>query len=198
MHKTKLLLPAILLLLILSSLASLLLSKSPFNPAQTNLPDGFFQQLHYREYNSQGQLHLQFTTPQLTHFAANNSSNMQAPRMLLIDTKQIPWHISAKRAQAWHGKNTIHLQQHVRFYHPQTSSSPRTKITTSSAYLYPQRSYAISKQYVTMQRPGSVLHGKGVHANLGHGVITLLHQTHGTYRPNTTSTQTTSNRKTTS
>jgi LPS export ABC transporter protein LptC len=181
MHKNIRLLFIILLVFAIASTATLFFTQHHAVVNQRNRPASFFKQLDYRKYNNDGSLHLSFTTSKMYHFLQGNSSHIVKPNILLLDANQVPWHIKAESAHSWHGQQVIILQHNVVFYHPRHKSNPETTIKTSQAYLYPQSNYASSKQNVMLKRPGVIMYGKGLRANLKHGLITLVKQTHGSF-----------------
>lgn len=164
---------------ILNSLQS---AKQPSN--SNHLPDAYMEQVNYQEFNSEGRLHAQLTTPRLTHYPDNDTTLFLKPNMRLITKKNIHWHVTALHGQSDKGSEKVLLWDNVVIHQPKQPDNPETTIKTSQLTVYPDKQTAETKQAVRIMRPGSITTAVGMTANFKTGVFKLLSQSKGHYEPN--------------
>jgi lipopolysaccharide export system protein LptC len=147
--------------------------------------DAFMLKANYYEYDTQGQLSSHMFSPKVTHQQYMNTTQYENPEVTIYSNKSITWIITADHGKSIHGVKKVLVWGHVKFVQPElTGREPTTTIiTTSSATLYPQKSFAETKQRVTITRPNAKITGKGLTADFKTGIFKLLSESRGSYAP---------------
>jgi lipopolysaccharide export system protein LptC len=173
-------------LLIAAAISIFLMLLSDHSNKKASAPIGmnsFMMQPEYQQFNNKGQLHSRLEADQMKHLRPHNISLFTKPRILIYTDDRIPWHITSHYGKSLNGNKTIYLYDHVILHQPPQPHHPETTITTSFLTIYPKRALATTDRKVTITRPGSIIHGKGIEANLKTGSIKLLAQSRGIYAP---------------
>lgn len=170
---------------IILSVTLLLYFKNPLqqNKQSNNSFDSYMINVSYTEYNTLGQIHNHLFAPTMWHYPKKDSTFIEQPQFLLYTTQRIPWYMSANYGESINNNKLIHLWSHVKLHQPQMPNNPETTIKTQAMTFYSKTSLAKSKEPITIIRPGSIIHGKGVRADLNHGKYMLLSHTNGIYEP---------------
>ena len=140
----------------------------------------------YKDYNEQGQLHSELRANQMKHYVRRDTSLFTQPKILIYTDERIPWHITSHYGRSQNGTQKVFLYEKVTLHQPQQPDHPETTIKTSELTVYPDRSFAETDKKVQITRPGTVIHGQGIEANLKTGVVKLLTKSRGIYEPDQT------------
>ncbi len=144
--------------------------------------DAFVDELHQIQFNKLGLLSNVFMTPNIKHFSQDAHSLIQHPHIILHNDKGM-WDITADTATT-NGDNTeVHLIGHVVMSQSATPTTASTVIKTNYATIFPKRSYAMTKEYVTITRGNTLISGIGATADMKQGIVKLLSHTRGHYAP---------------
>ena len=144
--------------------------------------DAFVDQLHQTQFSKLGTRDNVFISSNIKHFALSGHSLIAHPHIIMHNKKGI-WDVTADTANTLDNNNEIRLSGHVKIIQPATQAAPKTVITTNHATVYPKRSYATTKDYVTIHRANTMIAGQGATADMKQGVIKLLAHTRGHYVP---------------
>jgi LPS export ABC transporter protein LptC len=144
--------------------------------------DAFVNNLHQTQYDKTGARNSVFNSPNIKHYVADGHSLVLHPHIIMHNKKGI-WNVTADTATTTNGNNIIYLKGHVVITQPATKISPETVIKTDRATVYPKRSYAVTKDYVTIHRATTMIAGQGATADMKQGIIKLLSHTRGHYAP---------------
>jgi LPS export ABC transporter protein LptC len=144
--------------------------------------DAFVEHLHQTQFDKTGARNSVFSAPSIKHYAKDAHSLVLNPHIVMHNKKGI-WNVTADTATTSPDNSKIYLKGHVVITQPATSTSPKTIIKTNYATVYPKRSYATTKAYVTINRATTMLAGQGATADMKQGVIKLLSHTRGHYVP---------------
>lgn len=144
--------------------------------------DAFVDQLHQTQFNKLGKRDSVFISPNIKHLALSGHSLITHPHIIMHNKKGV-WDVTADHAHTLDNNDEIRLTGHVKIIQPATKTAPQTVITTHSATVYPKRSYATTKDYVTISRANTMIAGQGATADMKQGVIKLLAHTRGHYVP---------------
>lgn len=136
------------------------------------------------EFNPNGSIKSKMTAPKATHTPFQNVTLITKPQLVVYSDKRIPWHVQADHGRMKQGSKVAYLWGHVLIHQDQSADSPATTITTSALTFYPDRSFATTRRFTTISRPGFKLKAKGMTVNFKSGVLTTHSQTQGTYIPN--------------
>lgn len=137
----------------------------------------------YQDFDQQGQLHSKMQANQMKHYVRHDMSLFTNPDILIYTDDRIPWYITSDHGKSQNGTTKVLLYGNVVLHQPQRPDHPETTINTTELTVYPKRSFAETDKPVQIKRPGTVIHGKGIKANLKTGVIRLLTQSRGVYEP---------------
>lgn len=156
-------------------------SKTP--PEPKNTIDTFVNRASYVSYNKLGQLNTSLTAAKAIHIKNEKTTYFSQPNMLTYTEDRVPWHIKANHAKSDDDMHQVFLSGHVIIHQLDQHNSPETTIKTTELTVFPQQSIAKSQAYAFIYREGSVMHGKGLFANLKTGKYELLSQSEGIYIP---------------
>lgn len=178
-----------LILLIGASLSIFLMVFREHKADDVKAPGGvnaFMINPTYRDFNKNGTLHSQLSANLMEHYVRHDISVFTKPVILIYTDERIPWHITAEHGKSQNGTKEVLLYNNVILHQPQQPSHPETTINTSELTVYPPRSFAETNKKVKITRPGTVIHGKGIEADLKTGIVKLLTRSRGTYEPDKT------------
>lgn len=175
-----------IILLIGAGLSIFLMLIREHKTAEMEQPGGvnaFMIKPTYKAYDKEGQLHSQIDAFQMKHYVRNDTSTFNDPKILIYTDDRIPWHITSKHGKSQNGTKKLFLYDDVVLHQPQQPNHPEITINTSELTIYPARSFAETNKNVQIKRPGTVIHGKGIEANLKKGIVKLLTESRGVYEP---------------
>lgn len=144
--------------------------------------DAFVDQLHQTQFSKLGKQDSIFISPNIKHYTSSGHSQITHPHIIMHNKNGI-WDVTSDYATALANNDEIQLNGHVKIIQPATKTTAQTVITTTHATVYPKRSYAMTKDYVTIQRGNTMIAGQGATADMKQGVIKLLAHTRGHYVP---------------
>ncbi len=170
---------------VILSIVIVMLSNFGFNQPQQkkHVLDAYMNNVNYIEYNNQGKISSRMHFATMQHYAKINTFHFDKPSLVTYTQKNVPWHITADHGSGQPNKDTVHLWGHVLLQQPNKHSHPGTTITTSQLTYHPKTSIATTQQQVTIIKPGTVVKGKGMQANLKTGTLTLLSHSREFYNP---------------
>ncbi len=143
--------------------------------------DSFMTNVHGIKLDKLGNPHSELYSPNMKHYLKNDTTIAVKPKFIFYSKDGPPWHVKADHGKATNGDKLIYLWGNVYMRQLPGPGSHDATITTTSATLYPDRSYAETDQPVTVRQPGSIMHGVGMQANLKKGTIKILSKTKGMY-----------------
>ncbi len=176
-----------LFLIIAASLSTLFMLRStqhespPPTQQLNQRPDAFMVNVDYSEYDDQGNLHSHLLTPKVIHYPNQNSAVFAQPNFMIYTSERVPWYITAEHGTSRDGINSVFLRDDVHIHQPAEPDNPETTILTTTATIHPPQSTATTDDPVTIVRPGSLVKGTGMEANLKTGVIKLFSHSQGFY-----------------
>lgn len=146
--------------------------------------DSFMTQTNGIKLDKFGKPYDQLRSPLIRHYAQKDRMTAQTPYFVFHKNHSPAWYVSADHGEGLQGNKIILLTGHVKIWQPPGPGSKNTTFLTSKAYLFPDKSLATTNQPITIEQPGSVLHGVGLNADLKKGKIDILSQTEGMYGKN--------------
>ncbi len=149
----------------------------------TTILDGYMTEAHYTQYDNQGQVHMTMYTPQVSHYSKDNTSYFDKPEVLAYSQQRVPWTIQSLHGKSIHDGEQVDLWGDVKIHQIPQPHSPETTITTTAMTIYPHRSYAETKQAVTIARPDMQIDAIGMQADFKAGIFKLLSTVRGIYEP---------------
>ncbi len=155
---------------------------TPTNVTNKQQYDSFAHNIQQTHFTETGSVDHVFVAPAAKHYAQQDYVLINQPHVVMHN-KDGDWIASADSGKSIDNNSELHLEGHVHITQPATARTPATEMTTTSAIIFPKRSYAQTDAMVVIQRGGTEIEGKGAIANMKTGMIKLLSQTRGHYVP---------------
>lgn len=144
-------------------------------------PDSYMIDFKVTQTNKTGQLENIFFADKAFNYTQQSKTTFNAPFIIHYVPNAPPWHITAKHGLALDNGDTIILTDHVKAKQLPGPNSRNATLTTSKLTYYPKKALAITHQPVVIEQPGSIIHSKGLQADLNKNVIKLISNVHGQY-----------------
>ncbi len=157
--------------------------KQPTQKTSASAPDSFMRNFQYQSHSADGIVNSILTSIEAVHFPKDDLTKFAKPKLTYFTKDRQTWVVTSDKGRSINGDDKIFLSQNVLIHQPQTAISPDTKIYTQHLTVYPGTDIAITNDPVLIKRPGTVIHGIGMTANLKTGQYKLLHQARGIYDP---------------
>lgn len=153
-------------------------------------PQYYMKSVETREYNLDGQLRYQLTTPQVTHFqlqldapSAEDYTHIEQPVMLFLDVDGgAPWQVTANTGRSESNGHLIRLLDNV-LIQQQTHSNGLVRITTTELNLHTNTQFAQTDKAVNMRSAKGQMDAIGMEADLAKSWLTLKSQVKAAYEP---------------
>lgn len=152
-----------------------------FIKSSSATPDSYMVDLKVTQINKTGQLENSLFAIKAFNYTQQNKSTFDDPFIIHYVPNAPPWHITAKHGQALENGDIIILTDHVKAQQLPGPNSHNATLTTSKLTYYPKKALAITHQPVVIEQPGSIIHSKGLRADLNKNVIKLMSDVHGQY-----------------
>ncbi|NKB47381.1 MAG: LPS export ABC transporter periplasmic protein LptC [Legionellales bacterium] len=144
-------------------------------------PDSIIEQMHVTEFSEQGKpMHI-LITPRLTHYSKIDRSDLQHPKVTILQKDQAPWEIQALSGQTDYGIAQITLHDDVQLRQAADDQRPATTITTSRLVYYPAIQVAQTDQPIEFRQGGVQVKSVGMIADLEQDVVELLQDAWGRF-----------------
>lgn len=151
-------------------------------PQKTSI-DTFVHDATFTEYNEQGLIKTKIRAEKLIRYQPQGTTVFKKPFIITYTQSRRPWHIYADEGISDRTGQKIILKGHVIAHELPTAQLGGATIKTSEVTLYPKESRAETNQSVILIRPGMVIHGTGLTANLKTGRYQLHSQSKAIYQP---------------
>lgn len=148
-----------------------------------NTVDSFLLYPTVTQYDQEGHIKMKTTAIKLTHYKMSGETTLEKPFIITYTDKHVPWHIHADLAISNKKGDRILLKGHVKVHELPTLKHPETTITTSELTIFPKESRAVTDKFVAIERPGTLIHGVGLVANLKTGQYQLRSESEAIYQP---------------
>ena len=153
-------------------------------------PQIYMKDVETREFDAEGRLHYQLTTPQITHFQMNPDAPSDSdytlidhPNMALHDVEsKAPWLVTAAIGRSEGNGQLIRLLENV-LIQQQTPSQGLIQITTSELRVRPREQFAETDKAVKMRSAKGQIDAKGMDADLAQSRLQLKSQVKAVYDP---------------
>lgn len=146
-----------------------------------NSPDAYSQQLNYLSHTATGLIANILTSKLAVHYPAADITTFKQPKLTYYTQTRQRWIVTSEKGESLRGHKKILLTKNVVIHQPQSSVVPDTKIYTQHLTVFPGTDTAITHDPVKIVRPGTIIHGIGMTANLKTGQYKLLRHARGTY-----------------
>lgn len=148
----------------------------------TDNPDFFMTEAVYTKFNSAGQIRNQFQTDKITHFTASNSYVFEHPNIVMHNSNEQPWLITANKGKSEQGKSKIYLWDNVKVTQAAGTANSECDITTSELSIFPDVKFAETTQPVTIIQNSNITKAVGMQADFKAGIIKLLSNVKSVYQ----------------
>jgi len=156
----------------------------------SGFPQIYMKEVETREFDPQGKLHYQLTTPQITHYQMNpdmasdtDYTLIDQPNMALYDAEaKAPWLVTAAIGRSEGNGQLIRLLENV-LIQQQTPTQGLLQITTSELRVRPREQFAETDKAVKMRSAKGQIEAKGMDADLAQSRLQLKSQVKAVYDP---------------
>lgn len=145
--------------------------------------DTIIEKITLKQFNEQGQLVSQLTSPLIEHIPHNNTHHIKTPLILFTHDNEAPWQIEAQNATSLHGGKKINFYNNVRIHQAADKEHAESTFHTEEISYYPFKKIAITDKEVTFIQPNTTVKAKGMKANLADNHIQLLQRARGLHVP---------------
>lgn len=145
--------------------------------------DGFAHHATLTEYDEQGDIKTTLTAENATHLEPSGTTHFTKPFIITYTKDRTPWHIHADQGISNRDGHQIIFQHNIVIHELPTARHPETRITTDELTILPKASRAFTDKPVILSRPGMVIHGVGLTADLKTGEYQLRSQSEAVYQP---------------
>ncbi len=139
--------------------------------------------LKVHQFDAEGTLINQLTTPLMQHIQKGNVYLLQTPHILISQDKQPPWNIRSNQAKSFEGGKYITFTGNVVVHQKQGNKTQESTLKTEEVTYFPKEKKASTDLLVTYEQPGNIIQSKGMNAYLDEKRVELLHQARGSYDP---------------
>lgn len=157
-------------------------TKDSLSPAQLAVrPDSIIEHMRVTEFSAAGTpMHI-LITPQLTHYSNLDRSDLQQPKVTIMQEDQTPWEIQAMFGQTDHGIAQITLYDQVQLYQAADEDRPSSLMTTSKLIYYPNLQLAQTDAPIEFKQTGLHVKSIGMIADLERDTVELLQAAWGRF-----------------
>lgn len=145
--------------------------------------DAVITNLSVRQFDKEGKLAHHLNTPEMRHIPKNDTHILKSPQIIITQADQPPMEIRSTMAKALHGGEQITFRNNVIVHQGQNKNTEESTLRTDELLYYPKQKLATSTKVVTFEKPGSIVHSKGMKAYLEDKHIQLLSRAHATIEP---------------
>lgn len=155
-----------------------------------SFPQFYMKQVETREFDAQGKLHYQLSTPHVAHYQINQDAPSEAdytvielPDMAFYDAESTaPWLVTAAIGRSEANGQLIRLLENV-VIQQQTPTQGLIQITTSELRVRPREQFAETDKAVKMRSAKGQIDAKGMDADLAQSRLQLKSQVKAVYDP---------------
>ena len=156
----------------------------------SGFPQIYMQQVKTREFDAQGQLHYQLSTPQITHYQLNpdgpsdrDYTLIEHPNMAFFDAESTaPWLVTAESGRSEANGQLLRLLDNV-LIQQQTPTQGLIQITTSELQVRASEQFAETDKAVKMRSAKGQIDAVGMDADLAQSRLQLKSQVKAVYDP---------------
>jgi lipopolysaccharide export system protein LptC len=156
--------------------------------APTQTVEWFGENIVLTELTPEGQLKEQLFANTLTHYMPDNMTDVSEVKLILYPTKADDrlWELRSDKGRLFHGKNRqdiirIDLWHNVMLTSPETDTQTAVTIHTSTLAIFPDKEYAHTDQYTTIEQVGQKMSGHGMEIFFETQVFHLINQVSSTH-----------------
>ncbi len=121
-------------------------------PASARKPDYVVEDLVGVTMDANGRPARRLETPQLRHYPDDDSSELDAPRLLIFDDEAPPWRVRSERAWVSADGNEVLLEGAVRAERDAAPNLEPMLLVTSEMLLLPDSDYAETDHFAELER----------------------------------------------
>lgn len=129
-------------------------------------------------YDQQGDRHQRLTVKKLTHTPQRQTTQLESPRALLVDSQQHEWHVSAQQGHIDNQGEHLVLRGNVRLREPQET----WLLTTQRLDYHSAEAHAFSNRPVMLEQPPQSIQAQRMDLWLNEERMQLAGQVRG-YHP---------------
>lgn len=126
-------------------------------------------------FTDTGSIDYRLTAKRIDYFREDDTSYLDAPRLVVHDEESAPWQIDARKGEGYalSGDDSILTLSEDVLARQQRADGTYTRLTSSTITVFPGRRIATSNQPVTIETDGYTLRAVGFETDLKTGRIRL-------------------------
>ncbi len=156
----------------------------------SGFPQIYMKEVETREFDAQGKLHYQLSTPQVTHYQVNpdgpsdgDYTLIERPDMAFYDAESnAPWLVSAETGRSEANGQLLRLLDNV-LIQQQTPTQGLIQITTSELLVRASEQFAETDKAVNMRSAKGQIDAIGMDADMAQSRLQLKSQVKAVYDP---------------
>lgn len=156
----------------------------------SGFPQIYMKEVETREFDAQGKLHYQLSTPQVTHYQVNpdgpsdgDYTLIERPNMAFYDAESnAPWLVSAETGRSEANGRLLRLLDNV-LIQQQTPTQGLIQITTSELLVHASEQFAETDKAVNMRSAKGQIDAIGMDADMAQSRLQLKSQVKAVYDP---------------
>jgi lipopolysaccharide export system protein LptC len=156
----------------------------------SGFPQFYMKQVQTREFDAEGKLHFELTTPQVAHYqpeaegpTALDYTLIDAPKMVFYNTQNgTPWRLSATKGRSEENNALIRLLGDV-VIQQNSPSQGLVRITTDELKVRAREQFAETDKAVKMRSAKGQIDALGMDADLAQSRLQLKSQVKAVYDP---------------
>ena len=156
-------------------------SKLVTAPEKRHVPDFYLSDFDLTTMNAAGHPRYYLQAKGLQHYADDDASQLQMPRLTVYRPAAPAWLLSSDQAQVAAGGQSVLLQDNVKVQRLATNKRDTLELTTSALRVVPAKQYAETDQAVTIVTDLGITRAIGMQADLQQRRLQLLAQVRGDY-----------------
>ena len=156
-------------------------SKLVTAPEKRHIADFYLTDFDLTTMNAAGHPRYYLQAKGLQHYADDDASQLQMPRLTVYRPAAPAWLLSSDQAQVAAGGQSVLLQDNVKVQRLATNKRDTLELTTSALRVVPAKQYAETDQAVTIVTDLGITRAIGMQADLQQRRLQLLAQVRGDY-----------------
>jgi len=148
--------------------------------AEPRQVDFFVINAHRVQFNADGRLHSELTSPKVEHLLKTEISLLEQPDLLLYQDNSPPWRVQSELAEVSPDGKRVDLKENVRISH-RDEKNRDTRLTSTHITLFPEDNFATTDAPVRIDTIQGVTSGIGMQAWLKERRLNLLSTARGQY-----------------
>ncbi|PCI38677.1 MAG: LPS export ABC transporter periplasmic protein LptC [Thiotrichales bacterium] len=152
----------------------------------TEAPQEYMLNVALLQFNTNGRMQRKLTAKKWSYFHSKQQSYLEQPKLTVYKDNGSIWHLhsdnsTAKQTSIAQKPEYFLLRNNVVMQRMAAINIMPVKFSTSEAYFYPETELLTSSKQVRMEKPGTVISGRGLRSYMNRQYAELLENVKTTY-----------------